>query len=171
MADPVRANEMVLVEQSAVLFARRAGPTRKRHAYELRTALRMKHRRAGWTPFDIGFVVALFVLFVLNMMDITITLIHIGNAGWIAEGNPLIRNMAERGTDLAPVVFKIVVISGASAIMWRLYRQTTVAMWTARTSVDRRRAQFVFRSQLIATGILLALYTWIIQNNVRITWL
>ena len=163
--------ESVVLEQTSVLFARRQGPPRTRHAYEVRTALRAKQGRFAWTALDIGFLGVLFTIFILNMLDITITLIHIGNVGWIAEGNPIIRVIAERGAAGLAVLFKVVIILGSMWIMWHLYRQTQIAMATARGADARRRAVFVFRSQLVATGVLLALYTWIIQNNVRIAWL
>lgn len=166
-----RPGEQVLVEQTAVLFARRTGPARKRHAYDVRAAWRLKQGRIPLTRLDIAFLFSLFVIFVLNVADITITLIHIANAGWEAEGNPLIRTIAEQASPAIVVAFKLGIIIGSMWLLWFLYRQTVVAMSTARDDVGRRKANFVFRTQIGATLFLMGLYTWIIQNNLRITWL
>lgn len=170
MSESLRPKETVLVDQTAVLFARRSGPRRTRHAYEVRQAWRLKQRRLGWTRLDVVFWLALFVIFILNVADITITLLHIANTGWEAEGNPLIRMLAETGSASFVVVMKLGIILGAMWLLWYLYRQTAIAMATARDVPGRRRANMVFRTQIGATLFLMGLYTWIIQNNVRITF-
>lgn len=164
------AGETFVCETSAVLVARRDGRPRTRHALEERAMWRHKLGRTGWTSMDVVFGTSLFAIFMLNMLDITITLIHISAAGWIAEGNPLIRGLAAVGGAMLPTAFKLVVVVASMTIMWQLYRRTQIAMATARTREARDRARFILRTQVGATAFLFLLYAFIIQNNVIITW-
>ena len=165
------AGETFVCESSAVLVARRNGTPRTRHALEARAEWRHKLGRTGWTATDVVFGASLFAIFMLNMLDITITLIHISAAGWIAEGNPLIRTLALAGGALLPTLFKIIVIVTSMTIMWQLYRRTQLAMATARTRDAHNRARIILRTQVAATAFLFMLYAFVIQNNVVITWL
>lgn len=164
------AGEEFVCETSAVLFARRDSTPRTRHALDARVAWLNAIGRGSWTAADVVFMTALFAIFLLNMLDITITLIHIAAVGWAAEGNPLVRSLAEFGGAILPTTFKVIIISTAMYVMWRLYRETQTAMSSARTVTARRRAVFVLRAQMVSTTALFLLYAWIIQNNARITW-
>lgn len=119
---------------------------------------------------DLVFLTLLFGITVLNLLDIAITLLHTSAHGWVVEGNPFIRGIAEGQGASVAVLVKLGLIAVALAVMWRLYRSAGFSLAAARHAEGTRRALLVHRVQLVTTVALLGLYGWVVQNNLRIVW-
>ena len=97
VAQGAQPTSRLVCETSAVLVARHPAKRPRTPLSETRLAWRQRNGRAGWSGFDLGFASSLVAIFLLNLLDITVTLVHTGRVGWVAEANGLIRFMAESG--------------------------------------------------------------------------
>ncbi len=119
---------------------------------------------------DTGYLLALFAIATLNLLDITITLIYTGANGWVVEGNPLIRSLAETGGEFAAVAFKLALVTLALSVMWALFRRTRHALALARSADHHTRAMRVQKVIASGTFVVLLFYVWVVQHNVRIVF-
>lgn len=158
-----------LVDVSSLIVARRSKPSSERAAAQ-RLVWRDRMGHGSWSAMDTGYLLALFVIGTLNLLDITITLIYTGAHGWVVEGNPLIRSLAESGGEFAAVGFKLALVAVALTVMWVLFRRTRHALAIARSRAHHVQAKRV--QGVIATGTLMVLmfYVWVVQHNVRIVF-
>jgi hypothetical protein len=165
-----RAVGYIPVVEATSLVVARQRPGERRRVREERAKWRARYGRGHWTAMDLGFLTLLFGITMLNVLDIAITLFHTGNHGWGVEGNPLIRVLAESGGEVTAVFFKLALIALALTVMWRLYRLAGFSLSAARHKEGSQRATAVHRVQITATLVLLALYLWVVQHNLRIVW-
>lgn len=164
-----RAPGPVIVDVSSLIVARRVGE-RPGSASTRRLEWRDRMGRGSWTAMDMGYILALFAIVTLNLLDITITLIHTGMHGWETEGNPLIRFIAENVGVAVVVVFKLALVGVALVIMWYVYRRARHAIAVARDRSLHRQAFLVQSVVATATLVLVAFYVWVVQHNVGVVW-
>lgn len=159
----------VLVDVSSIVVARRSPGASSRMASE-RLVWRDRYRRGAWNAVDMGYIMALFVIVVLNLLDITITLIHTSNVGWEAEANLLIRHVAESAGEGVVVLFKLALVGAALGIMWYLFRRSRHAVAVARDRSGYKQAVMVHGVILAGTSFLLLFYVWVVLHNVGVVW-
>lgn len=131
---------------------------------ETRGALRW----TAWTGTDLFFVLLLLAIIVLNATDVIVTISHVLDVGWAAEGNPLARAAGTAAGPWALVLIKGIALAFSIPVMWYVYRLGAAALRGARATHERIAAQ---RTQLVMLGstvMLTLFYTWVIQNNLRI---
>ncbi|MBW3582854.1 MAG: hypothetical protein KY455_07120 [Euryarchaeota archaeon] len=164
---PAHERETSLLEASDLLVAKR-----RRHdgTTTSRTWVgdRRKSTNVGWTWADLLFLGTLNLIVLANGMDLVLTLVHISNVGWAAEGNPFARMVGESAGPLVFTLVKVLAVGVTIPVQWYLYRQVKYALATARSPRESVPAQMSLRVMFLGTGFLFALYFWVVQNNVRV---
>ncbi len=159
----------VLVDVSSLVVSRRKEAASETARTE-RLVWRDRAGRGAWSTMDGAYLMALFAIVGLNLLDITITLIHTSAVGWEAEGNLLIRFIAETGGVLVAVGFKLALVAVALATMWYLFRRTSHSIAVARDRKARNRVVGVQRVIAAGTLLLVAFYVWVVQHNIQVVW-
>lgn len=159
----------IVVDVSSLVVARRREAASETARAE-RLVWRDRAGRGSWSTMDGAYLMALFAIVGLNLLDITITLIHTSAVGWEAEGNLLIKFIAETGGVAAAVAFKLALVGVALALMWYLFRRTSHSIQVARDAKARSRVVAV--QWVIAGGtlLLIAFYVWVVQHNINVVW-
>lgn len=119
-------------------------------------------------PVAVVYLFLLFSLWVVNGIDLALTLHWTGDVGWTAEGNRIMRAIAHAGGTWGFVLYKVLLMTLVVLVLWWLYLRVEDHVHHARHRPHQARARMGFATVIAATVALMGFYVWVIANNLAV---
>lgn len=151
---PTPAGPVVVADLHALFVARGTHPARR---------VTPPPTRSGT-----AYLLSLFLLWVLNLIDLALTVHWTGQVGWGAEGNLKMRSIALLFGPLGFIVYKTLLMTIVVLVLWWLYRRFETEALRVRKNWQLVALDWMRRLGVTLTLVLIGFYVWVLANNLRI---